>query len=611
MFFFLQFSTSAISLGRVVSGLQLHPDRQHLIYPVGCTIILKKISNGIQDFLHGHTNNVSCISVSKSGKYIASGQVNSMGYKAPIVIWDYSKKAIYAELVLHMAKVEALDFSPNDKYLVSLGGVDDGSVVVWNIETKQAICGSLASPQNAGHCLTVKYSNTNDLIFASAGSETLRVWKMDPENRKLSPTECRTGKMRRTVKCVEITENDQLLFCGTTSGDILKITLETGLLSACGPVKTKNNLGVNVIRVLKSGNLLVGSGSGLLSIYSENNFKKKAQVEQGVTSITVNGDEQHLFVGTQDAKMYRLNLETFQPELVSSSHNNAINDVAIPFGVSELFATCSKNDIRLWKKGKPIEILRITVPNLTCNALHIMLDGASFISAWSDGKIRVFGPESGRLMLIIPDAHRMGVTAIAGTRDCERIISGGEEGQVRCWELQNSVYRLLGIMAEHKTTITSINIKSDDKQCVTTSADGSCIIWDLVMFGSLQMVIDNTKFQVVCYHPEEYQIITSGSDRKVTYWDVFNGSRIRSVVASESGTINGMHITQDGNHFVTGGDDKLVKVWNYMEGQATHVGMPHGGSITSVRICSNNRIIVSTSADGAIFQWRFPHPPVC
>lgn len=30
-----------------------------------------------------------------------------------------------------------------------------------------------------------------------------------------------------------------------------------------------------------------------------------------------------------------------------------------------------------------------------------------------------------------------------------------------------------------------------------------------------QMVLSNTLFNVVCYHPEEFQIITSGTDRKV------------------------------------------------------------------------------------------------
>lgn len=47
------------------------------------------------------------------------------------------------------------------------------SIVVWNIETKQAICRSTAS--SYGHCLTVEYFNTDDNIFASAGRWVVNV----------------------------------------------------------------------------------------------------------------------------------------------------------------------------------------------------------------------------------------------------------------------------------------------------------------------------------------------------------------------------------------------------------------------------------------------------
>ncbi|XP_029916577.1 cilia- and flagella-associated protein 52 [Myripristis murdjan] len=595
--------------GYLPSGLSVHPDREHLVYPLGCTVILKKIKDGKQEFLDGHTNNVSCVSVSKSGCYIASGQVIYMGFKADIIIWDYAQRSIYARLQLHKAKVEALSFSPNEKYLVSLGGQDDGGIVVWNIETKQAICGSPASSTSAGHCLTVQYSNTNDNIFVSAGNGTLRVWELDVPKRKIRPTECQTGKLKRSFKCIKISEDDQFIFCGTTSGDIMKVNLKTGLLNSCGPVKKKYSLGVSSLTTLKSGDLLVGSGAGLLTLCSVDNFKilKEVQLEKGVTSITLRGEGQEFFVGTEAAQIYRFSFKDFKAELIFTSHNSAVRDVAIPFGTSELFGTCSQDDIRVWYKDKPKELLRITVPNVTCNALDFMVDGRSIISAWNDGKIRVFAPESGRPMLIIHNAHSMGVTAIAGTSDCKKIISGGGEGQIRVWELQPHGHRLLETMKEHKATVTCIKIKSDNKECVTASSDGACIIWDLVRFVRNQMVLANTLFRTVCYHPEEYQIITSGTDRKIGYWDIFDGSAIRELEGSQSGAINGMHISQDGKHFVTGGDDKLVKVWNYQDGDVTHVGVGHGGSITSVKICTNSRTLVSTSADGAILQWKFPH----
>uniref|UniRef100_A0A8C7I4C2 Cilia- and flagella-associated protein 52 n=1 Tax=Oncorhynchus kisutch TaxID=8019 RepID=A0A8C7I4C2_ONCKI len=548
--------------GHVFSGLRVHPGREHFIYPLGCTVILKSLKDGKQEFLHGHTNNVSCVTVSKSGRYIASGQVTFMGFKADLIIWDYEKRAIHARLQLHKAKVEGLAFSPNDKYLVSLGGQDDGSIVVWSLESKEAICGSPASAHSFRF-----------LLFYSHGNCCLS-----------------TG--------------------GDGNGDILKVNLKTRLLNSCGPRKQKFSKGVNTLKVLKSGDILVGSGDGMFTLCSGPNFKtiKKVQLEGGVTSIAVRGEGHQFFAGTEAAQIYRFGYTDFKEELIATSHNSAVNDVAFPFGSSELFATCSQDDIRVWHAETSKELLRISVPNMTCNALDFMIDGHSIISAWNDGKIRVFAPETGRAMLVIHNAHSMGVTAIAGTRDCKRIVSGGGEGQVRVWEILQGCHRLIETMKEHKATVTSIKIKSNDKECVTASSDGACIIWDLVRFVRNQMVLANTLFRSVCYHPEEYQIITSGTDRKIGYWEVYDGSAIRELEGSLSGAINGMHISQSGQHFVTGGDEKLVKVWDYSEGEVTHVGVGHSGSITSVTISSDNGSMVSTSVDGAVLRWRYPHP---
>lgn len=46
--------------------------------------------------------------------------------QADIILWDYKKRELIARLSLHKGKIEALAFSPNDLYLVSLGGPDDG-----------------------------------------------------------------------------------------------------------------------------------------------------------------------------------------------------------------------------------------------------------------------------------------------------------------------------------------------------------------------------------------------------------------------------------------------------------------------------------------------------
>ena len=67
--------------GKIPHGLRLHPDRIHMIYPLGCNLVIENLQTRQQEFLLGHNNNISCVTISNNGKYIASGQVTYMGFK--------------------------------------------------------------------------------------------------------------------------------------------------------------------------------------------------------------------------------------------------------------------------------------------------------------------------------------------------------------------------------------------------------------------------------------------------------------------------------------------------------------------------------------------------
>jgi hypothetical protein len=65
----------------VPSGLKWHADGEHLIYPLGSTVVVKNVVSGAQTFLTGHSANVTCVALSKCGRFIASGQRTEMGNK--------------------------------------------------------------------------------------------------------------------------------------------------------------------------------------------------------------------------------------------------------------------------------------------------------------------------------------------------------------------------------------------------------------------------------------------------------------------------------------------------------------------------------------------------
>ena len=51
---------------------------------------------------------------------------------------------------------------------------------------------------------------------------------------------------------------------------------------------------------------------------------------------------------------------------------------------------------------------------------------------------------------------------------------------------------------------------------------------------------------------------------------------------SDSGEINALAISKQGEHFVSGGEDKRIKLWDYDEGICYYSGVGHSGSISKV-----------------------------
>ena len=112
-----------------------------------------------------------------------------------------------------------------------------------------------------------------------------------------------------------------------------------------------------------------------------------------------------------------------------SSSCRPIGDIIFPAGFSEVFATRCHDEISIWNVTDQRELLKIQLgcqqnmagvknsqttgvgadPSISIplvNCMDFMPDGKSIVSGWSDGHIRAFLPQSGKLFYLIKDAHK-------------------------------------------------------------------------------------------------------------------------------------------------------------------------------------------------------------
>lgn len=59
-----------------------------------------------------------------------------------VIIWDYENRKMKDSYDMHKVRVEDVCFTQDEKYLISLGGRDDGSIVVWDVLNGNPLCGN-------------------------------------------------------------------------------------------------------------------------------------------------------------------------------------------------------------------------------------------------------------------------------------------------------------------------------------------------------------------------------------------------------------------------------------------------------------------------------------
>ena len=114
-----------------------------------------------------------------------------MGFLADTIIWDFnvaaarasggdegkSGEVILCRLSQHKVKVQDLSFSPDGKYIVTLGGQDDNQLLLWSVSSGRCLCGTPAA--NDSSSFVSYFNNDNDRLITGSTDKTIKIWKQE------------------------------------------------------------------------------------------------------------------------------------------------------------------------------------------------------------------------------------------------------------------------------------------------------------------------------------------------------------------------------------------------------------------------------------------------
>ena len=467
-------------------------------------------------------DNITCFDI--YSHFAVTGHVCGQTDMAMVHLLDLNTGNILFSSKIHKLLVKSVKFTLDGQFVISMGGQDDRQLTVTNLSGK-SVAGILISKELQKQIYTLSVGP--NYTFFAAGEIAPKIWKMDAGTKKLQEHQFQTGLIKRVIISSLIV--DDLVLCGSLSGDILKFDTKNMIYKNNGPPKFSDDFpkGIHALSLLNKDTILIGGGAGTVAVAKLQDLQLLFKINIGnvmVYDLRFNAANQ-IFGLFGDGTLQQMTKELKNLQIVKKFHLQGITCISSPRNTNALLLTGSYKDIFLWDLVNEKVVKSYSVNNKTCLSLCVSGDGTDIVSGWDDGRIRVFSPETSKLKYEIINAHKNQVTALNTTiiNNEVHIVSGGDEGYLRIWKGN----KLIQSLSEHKDRITQLLI--EENLCISSSNDCSCIIWDLSSYTRKQVFFGENSIKAIISLPG--CLVTF--DHKVSFWQK-KGELLRQIALNTS-----------------------------------------------------------------------------
>jgi WD40 repeat protein len=464
--------------------------------------------------------------------------------------------------------VQDVAFSPDGQYVAA---TYDDRIMFWHAADGQLFrkIESLVNRQK------ISFNPTGDQ-FATIGSE---------ENSRLVIWDFASGEVvgeyqhgSNVEDIVYAADGSSILIAGK-DGALILIDAHTGqVLQEFQEYTGSSPAALRNIALSPDGTQVIGAAvaAGLLVWDFSTGELLENYIYEGVLAAEFHPHDGSVLIG--DLPLFRtVDLQTGAIMRTNSGHNRGIISLAVTADGSRAFTASVDESIRVWDLYSGQMVRRFAESSTPSGEVAFSPDGRTVLAGSTDGTVTLWDVETGeeihRLVIdqpvnavtFSPDGGKALIGA--GYEDVQEIVSG----HIILWDVKKGaeIRRFEG----QPYAVTAVAFSPDGRLAASSGNGAMAILWDAETGTEIRRFEDYwvdspwsiEAYTDVAFSPDGKQIFASHDDGNIIGWDVESGEDIQQLVGHKTGAL-GVSFSNDGQQLVSAGMDSQVILWDMSTG---------------------------------------------
>ncbi|MBX3050310.1 MAG: hypothetical protein KF753_02480 [Caldilineaceae bacterium] len=580
----------AIGIWRLADGQQVHtlqghrslvisldfsPDSRQLVSSssLDAAVVLWDVERGSAlTRLHGHQGGVEAVRFSPDGSVIASG-----GQDGDIRLWDRQSGQLLMILQHHTDWVTDIAFHPSGRLLAS-SGLDQDACILWQLPTSNEQSAKIGATQAdcqistlQGHdrpIRAVAFSPDGSLLATCSADHTIRLWDVSQQ-----VTVHILRNHSDEVRSLAFSPDSSFLASASDDFTVRLWDVADGQLIN---VLHKHNHRLWAVALSGDGRILASGGSdGLVHIW-ELQGPHHAQIKY-----SINGNAQPIY-------------------MMALNHRG------------DCFATGEDDGrVRLWglspdfDQAEPLRLL--SGHSELVDSLAFSSDGRWLVSGAHDNSARLWEIATGKCIERLYNAEHS--TARVAFQPNGNQVARSNFDQIQLWEMSETErLRLTTVLTGHLSYIRCLAFSLDGQYLASYSVDDTVRLWDIVTGACLHIFKDVSSLWSLAFSPNG-ELLAAGGRSGIHLWNL-RAPRYPHVHSSAMAMVTNIRpiaFSSDGKRLVSGGIDRIVRVWDLENDREVHALEGHTADVTATLFMPGGTTVISCGYDGTIRLWDVRH----